>query len=300
MVGAQVGLGGNGTAWNVALKGDKNFPGEAGRAALDAKREELVRGLQTDPSTASAKFSEVQRTLDELHARRDAVADRERYTDLPDGLRDEQLKLIDKHISDFELVGHSAAQEAIKLAPGESIETVRSRLADEQGYKDAEHSADGADMARLRDQIADKEAAVKELDPKILEAINAVMQANSHMLNMPSGFGGFALEHKASYNEHWSAAVDINDRQMAMAPKADALRKKLLEYLSPTERKSTAEALLTQLNDRLTLLGVLHDDILSAAEALKPITNERGFTGHGDFWSGVTGDATPQEGDDPG
>ncbi len=293
MVGAQVGLGGDATAWNVELKGDKNFPGEAGRAALDGKRAELKAKLHGDPANARAVVGEVQRTLDELQARRTAVADHTRYTDLPDGLRDEQLKLIDKHISDFEFIRHAASQEAIKGAPGETIETVRGRMADQHGYKDAEHSAEGAEMARLRDRIADKEAAIKELDPTILEAINAVMQAESHMLNMPPGFAGFAREHRASYNEHWGRGVDINDRQMAMAPKADALRTKLLEYLSPAERKATAEALLAQLNDRLTLLQVLHGEVVAAAEALKPITTARGFARHEGFWAGITGDDPP-------
>jgi hypothetical protein len=298
MVGAQVGLGGDATAWNLELKGDKNFPGEAGRTALDGKGVDLKARLRGDPANARSVVNEAQRILDELHARRQAVADHARYSDLPDGLRDEQLKLIDKHISDFEFISHAASQEAIKGAPGETIETVRGRLADQHGYKDAEHSAEGADMARLRDRIADKEAAIKELDPKIQEAIDAVHQAKSHMLNLPPGFGDFAREHHASCNQHWDTAVDINDRQMAMAPKADALRTKLLEYLSPAERTSTAQALLAQLNDRLTLLGVLHGELVSAAEAVKPITNERGFAHHDAFWAGITGDPAPWAGED--
>ena len=299
MVGAQVGLGGDATAWNVQLKGDKNFPGEAGRVALDAKRKDLSGRLQGDPAHARAVVNEAQQTIDELQARRNAVADHSRYTDLPDELRDEQLKLIDKHLSDFEFVRHQAAQEAIKAAPGETVEAARGRLADQHGYTDAEHSAEGAEVARLRDRITDKEAAIKAIDPLDQEAINAVQQAHSHMLNLPPGYGEFAQEHSAAYNLHWDTGVDINDRQMAMAPKADALRLKLLEYLSPADKKTTAEALLAQLDERLTLLNVLYGELVSAAEALKPITNARGFARRDAFWAGITGDAQPwASGDD--
>jgi hypothetical protein len=293
MVGAQVGLGGNATAWNVALKGDKNFPGEAGRAALDAKRSELRTKLEQDPSGARAIFQEAQRTLAELTARRAAVADASRYTDLPDGLRDEQLKLIDKHIGDFEFIRSTASQEAIKALPGEDIGAVEGRAAAKDGYKDGEHAAEGADLARLRDQLAVKEAAIKTIDPKILEAITSVMDAEGHTRNMPAGTREFREEHRASYQEHWNMASDINDRQSAMAPKADTLRSKMLESTSPADQKSTADALLALLTDRLALLEVLLSQVTSAAEALKPITTDSAIAKHPAFWAGIAGDTFP-------
>jgi hypothetical protein len=299
MVGAQVGMGGDATAWNVELKGDRNFPGAAGEAELDRKRAQLKEQLGHNPAGARSVASDAQRTLDDLAARRNAVADHKRYTDLPDGLRDEQLKQIDKHIADFELIRHKAAQEAVKAAPGETIETVRGRLAEKHGYKNAENSAEGADMARLRDQIADREGAIKELDPKILEAITAVQQAEPHVLSVPPGFGDFARQHRALYNMHWAIGVSINDRQMGMAPAADALRMKLLEYLSPADKKTTGEALLAQLKERLTLLGALYGEVVAAAEALKPITTARGTARHEKFWAGVKSDPTPEAGATP-
>ena len=171
--------------------------------------------------------------------------DRKRYTDLPDGLRDEQLKLIDKHISDFEFVSHQVAQEAVKLAPGETIETVRGRLADEQGYKDAEHSTEGAEMARLRDQIADKEAAIKEFDPKILEAIDAVMQAKSHMRQHAGRFRRFraaSIWRRTTSIGTWPSISTIARGDGAKGRRRCAT--KLLGDLSPTEQKSTAQGCL--------------------------------------------------------
>lgn len=293
MVAAQVGLGGDATAWNVELKGDKNFPGADGRAELERRRAALKQRLRGDPTSARAVAAEAQQVLDELEARRKAVADESRYTDLPEGLREEQLKLIAQHIEDFTFIRHAASQEAVKAVPGEKIEDVRGRMSDKKGYKGAENTAEGAEMARLRDRIADAEARIKEIDPRILEAINAVMKAESHTIVMPSGFGDFARQHRADYNLHWDAGSNVNDRQMAMAPKADELRMKLLEYLAPADRIATAKALLSQLEDRLKLLKVLLGEVMAAAEALEPITTAKGKAGHEPFWAGVKSDATP-------
>ena len=54
MVGAQVGLGGDATAWSLELKGDKNFPGPKGRAELDGQRGALRDRLKSDPSNSRA------------------------------------------------------------------------------------------------------------------------------------------------------------------------------------------------------------------------------------------------------
>ena len=51
MVGAQVGLGGDATAWTLELKGDKNFPGPKGRAELDRQRAALRDRLRTTRPT---------------------------------------------------------------------------------------------------------------------------------------------------------------------------------------------------------------------------------------------------------
>ena len=166
-------------------------------------------------------------------------------------------------------------------------------MSDTKGYTGAEHTAEGAEMARLRDRIADTEARIKEIDPRILEGINAVMQAEPHTISVPPGFADFARQHRADYNRHWDAGSTVNDRQMAMAPKADALRMKLLEYLAPADRLATAKELLSQLEDRLKLLEVLFSEVMAAAEALKPITTARGMARHEPFWAGVKSDPTP-------
>ncbi|MFN8521191.1 MAG: hypothetical protein U0667_17805, partial [Chloroflexota bacterium] len=297
MVGAQVGLGGDATAWTVELKGDANFPGEAGRKALDAKRAELKARLRGGVADARAVVDEAKRTLAALDARRAAVADRARYTDLPDGLRDQQLKLIDEHMNDFRFLRDTAGQEAVKVAPGETIETVRARMADKNGYRAAERSSEGAEMARLRDRIADKEAGIREVDPRILEAIEAVQRAQSRVMSMPSGYARALSDRRAEYNTHWDTAIGYNDRQWALKPQADALRTRLLEATSPADRKATAEQLLKVLDERLGFMGLLHDELRSAAEAVKSFTTPRGMQGHEAFWATIASEPLGGEDD---
>ena len=298
MVGAQVGLGGDALAWSIELKGDKNFPGNAGRAALDAKRSEL-KGKLKDPASAKAVVSEAQKALDDLKARRIAVADKERYTDLPDGLRDQQLKVIDKHVTDFEFIRHQAMRAALKgeaaaaKPDGAKPGAGKPDPTAAGGYKGNNEAAESADMLKLRTQIDQKETAISALDPRISRAINAVTQASPRTVNVRPVYAGWVMAHKASYNEHWNLGIEMNERQSAMAPKIDALRQKLLDSLFAVDRKAAAEALLAQLTDRLALLETLHIHVVSAAEAIKPITTDRGMKGYPKFWGSIKGDEPP-------
>jgi hypothetical protein len=292
MVGAQVGLGGDATAWTLELKGDKNFPGAAGRAELEGRRAALKERLR-DPAGARAVVKDVQQVLDELRARRLAVKDETRYTDLPGGLRDQQLKLIDKHISDFEVIRHKALRAAVKGEAPVKPDAAKGGPADQGGYRNDQNAAESADMVRLRTEIDRKETAISALDPRINRAIYAVTQASKHTANVPSSYAGWVMAHRASYSQHWEIGISLNERQVAMAPKIDALRQKLLEDLFAVDRKAAAEALLAQLTDRLSLLEALHMEVIGAAEALKPTTTANGMKGYPRFWGSIKGDEPP-------
>lgn len=298
MVGAQVARGGDEHAWTLELKGDKNFPGRAGRATLDAKRAEL-RGKLKDAAAAKAVVSEAQKTLDELRARRIAIADKGRYTDLPDGLRDQQLKLVDKHVSDFEFIRHHALRTALKREAGAGKPDAAKPGAaapDAEaagGYAGSNEAAESADMLKLRAAIDQKEAAISALDPRISRGINAVTQASTHTAYVSPYHAGWVMEHRASYSQHWASGMAINERQYAMARPIDALRQKLLESQFAVDRKAAATALLAQLTDRLLLLETLHLHVVSAAEALKPITTAKGMKGYPRYWGSIKGDTPP-------
>lgn len=293
MVGAQVGLGGDATAWSLELKGDKNFPGPKGRAELERQRAALKDRLGKDPANARAVAKEVQDILDLLRARRIAVKDETRYTDLPGGLREQQLILIDKHITDFEVIRHKALREAVKQAAPPPPTTAKPGPADQGGYKNDANAAESADMLRLRTQIDQKETAISAIDPRIHRAIYAVTQASKHTANVPSVYGGWVMSHRADYNMHWNTGIALNERQIALAPKIDALRQKLLGDLFASDRKASAEALLAQLTDRLNLLEALHMEVIGAAGALKPTTTAKGMKDYPKFWSSINGDAPP-------
>lgn len=244
-------------------------------------------------------MSDAQKTLDELRARRLAVANRERYTDLPDGLRDQQLKLIDRHVSEFEFIKHHALRAALKREAAAAKPDAAKKGAGEPnsgaagGYTGNNEAAESADMIKLRQAINEKEMAISALDPRISRGINAVMQASGHTVNVSPVHAAWVKEHRASYNEHWASGVAINERQFAMARPIDALRQKLLESLFAVDRKAAAEALLAQLTDRLTLLATLHLHIVRAAEALKPITTAKGMKGYPKYWGSINGDEPP-------
>jgi hypothetical protein len=299
MLGGQVRSGGDQLAWNLELKGDKNFPGTAGRDELERKRADLKERLRTHPENAPTVVTDAQATLKELHARRDAVADKTKYTDLPGELRDEQVKLIDKHIADFEFISHKASREAIKAAPGERIETTRTRLTEKGGYTDTQASADAIELVKLRDKIAEKEGQINEIDPKILEAIEAVQKAQSHTRQMNPYQAALAFQYRADYNLHWNTGSNINDRQMAMAPRADELRLKLLDkHATLADQKTSAATLHALISERMTLLQLLLNEVNSSAEALKPITTKKGMAGHEKYWAGIKADNLPESTED--
>jgi hypothetical protein len=258
----------------------------------------LRQKLKSDPKQAGSVAKDAQATLTELAARRAAVADRKRYTDLPDGLRDQQLKLIDKHVADFELIRHQAAKEAVKVAPGEKIEDVRKRMGAKGGYGNDKDAADAAAIARLRDQITAKEAGIKAIDPKIKDAINALEYARKSTVNTPPGYADWVKAKRADFNLYWDLASNLNDRQSAMAPKGDELRMKLLDDQPAASLKATAQALLALQTDRLGWLEAMYSNLLSAGGALKPITTEKRLQYYPKFWGRVQADARPWEGGD--
>ena len=149
------------------------------------------------------------------------------------------------------------------------------------------------------DKIADKEGQIDEIDPKILEAIEAVQKAQSHTRQMNPYQAALASQHRADYNLHWNTGSNINDRQMAMAPRADELRLKLRdEHATPADQKTNAATLHALISERMTLLQLLLNEVNSSAEALKPIRTKKGMAGHEKYWAGIKADDLPESSED--
>ena len=134
MLGGQVGM--TSVAWNLELKGDENFPGERGRAKLNARRLQLAAQLKSKPGDAYHVAGEAKETLLKLDQRFKAVSDKSKYTDLPDGLREEQLQVIRLHRTEFIELRQRALSVAGDFNPDEKMEDVEKRAYSKGGYDD--------------------------------------------------------------------------------------------------------------------------------------------------------------------
>jgi hypothetical protein len=132
MLSGQVRSGGKPLAWNLELPGDPNFPGAAGRAELEDRQKSHRDKLGTDHTSGGAVADDAKQTLAKLKDRRAAVADKKRYTDLPDELRQEQVALVDDHIAKFEGVRSQSNSLAMRNDPNEDIASIRARAAEEE------------------------------------------------------------------------------------------------------------------------------------------------------------------------
>ena len=162
MAGGLMRSGAKKTDWMVELKGDPNFPGAAGRAKLDAEKKALSDGLKAAPTSGPAVARRAEEIIAALDKRREAVADKTKYTDLPTELRDQQLALIDLHKSQFSALRQTAIQGAMKSKPGEKIEDIQKRTTRRDWHKDLK--GDERTYAKLQDMVALKENERKEVD----------------------------------------------------------------------------------------------------------------------------------------
>ena len=131
MLAGQVREGGKPLAWNLELPGDPNFPGATGRAQLEEKQKAHRAQLGTNHTSGAAVAEDAKQTVAKLKERRAAVADKKRYTDLPDELRQEQVNLVEDHIAKFEGVRSQSESLAMRNDPNEDVSSIRARVAEE-------------------------------------------------------------------------------------------------------------------------------------------------------------------------
>ncbi len=278
MVSAQ----GKKMAWDLELKGDKNFPGPTGRERLELLHKTMTRQLAQDPLAALSAVNVAQTTLDELKERRAAVADKSKYTDLPDGLRQEQLDLIDYHVHAFEMLRHDGLVLLIKNKPDEPIEKIRQREGDAHGYDKVK--PEERQLTMMRDWIADKEYDIAKYLRDIREAVVAIRQAERHIV---AGKGSRLVAPKwKDYQDSWSMFDKLDERQPAINAKAEELR---LKFLDPAHRQETAHALVEVLEEKRQLEHTELITLQMSASALKSITTPNGVKGHEAFWDTISG-----------
>jgi hypothetical protein len=114
-------MGAQEVPWDVELEGDKNFPGEAGRLAMEQKIAGYQGAIEGKPGAAAGIVGNVQADLDGLRARRAAVADVKMYSDLPNPMRQTELQKIDRLIERVSSLRHMAAIDACKNDPAADL-----------------------------------------------------------------------------------------------------------------------------------------------------------------------------------
>ena len=305
MLGGQV--GGRSISWDLELKGDSNFPGEKERTRLKQLRKDLMARVRTNPEIASDIVRETGDELAKLAKRREAVADVKKYTDLPDGLRTQQLAVIDMHIDDMKVVRRTAQAVAMKRDPGEKAADVAARVDKTEkggptgGAKKAAVARKGAvvdeaqkadlEYARLQDTVSAKESkiaakrkVVREHSIALGDAIGAKgttalkFGVDSHIAQVQIGIA------KAYIN----LAKEADKKQSDLEPQIEAARNAW--SAASGDRKAELAAIRTLeklLDDRLKQMEVTLYNIREAGKAVFHITTRGARAGNPGFWNSL-------------
>jgi hypothetical protein len=220
MLGGQVRTSGRKLAWNLELKGDPNFPGATGRAILNQQRARLAAQLKEKPESAGAIAAEAKDTLGALQKRYKDVTDKNKYTDLPDELRDEQRDVINTHIAEFKSIRSQALSVQMRGGRKEDLTLVLSRAANEHGYDDV----DMKDRAwrNAQDLVTIHETELSLLEVEVVGTRNVVQQMFGGRKDIRWGQG----VHQKVFQEHNQNAKQKYESFKSLAPQlTDAVGK---------------------------------------------------------------------------
>jgi hypothetical protein len=276
-------------AFDVELKGDPNFPGRAGRELTEATLAQLVHQITETPASAASVVGAAQHHIDALTERRKAVADHARYTDLPDGLRAEQLQQIDKELAGFTGVRHRALQESVKNKPGESIDAIRVREADPHAF--ANLGPEDKAVAHLRDQIADTDAKITTFYKDNGEASIAVDHVfHAHAFRSAHPGPDYAAAKEAADR------ADAKDTEQAAGNAAIESMRLELFTATGAARIGRGHTLLAMLETKRRIAEDMYKALVESAIHLSRIMTKGGVKGHEAFWSQFPLDADNDDG----
>jgi hypothetical protein len=304
MLGGQVGI--TSKSWDVELKGDPNFPGEKERTRLKQLRKDLMARVRSNPELANDIVRESGAELAKLATRREAVGDLKRYTDLPDGLRQEQLAVIDMHVDDMKVVRRTAQSIAMKRNAGERQADVATRV--EQAEKAGPGAKAGSrakatkapvedetqkldrEYAKVQDQVSAKESQIAVKRNEIRE--------NSKALGDAIGAGGttavkFGADSAivqvaiASGKGYIGAATDADKKQAALEPQIEAARNAWSATNDKKDQLPALKALERLLDERLKLMHSTLYMIREAGKAVFHITTRSAKSGNPAFWGSL-------------
>ena len=313
MLGGQVG-GGSSKSWDLELKGDANFPGEKERARLKELRKSLMARIRSNPELANDIVREANTEMANLQKRRDAVADPKRYTDLPDGLRQQQLSVIDMHIDDMKIVRRTGQSVAMKRDPHEKTADVAARVEQAETAKPApkKGARSGAktrapkappapavddpavkadrEYARLQDQVAAKESqiaskrkVVREHSIALGDAIGAKgstaikFGADTQVVQMQIGIAKVYI----------NLATENDKKQAALEPQIEAARNAWSAAADRPGQLAAIKTLEKLLDDRLKHMELSLYNIREAGRSVFHITTRGARAGNPGFWNSL-------------
>jgi len=272
MLGGQVGI--TSKAWDLELKGDKNFPGPAGRARLNQQRKALADALKAKPPKADEVIRQTGEALDTLHRRRAAVADVKKYTDLPDGLRKQQLALIDGHIDEFRAVRRNAQALAMRRPDG----------------ADAGSAKVDPAYAKLQGRVSAAEVSISNLRKEIRTTSKALGDAigGKGSTAVKAGVDSSVAAVQIAAAKTWIATATSADKsQAALDPKIDQLREAWTAAKPGKDRLAAITALAQVLDERVKLMHQVTFAIREAGKAVYPITTRQAMSGNPAFWTSL-------------
>ena len=241
-------IGSGALDWTVELEGDPNFPGERGQKEIEAKirhyGEQLARGKGRG---AAELVSALDGEVSALEGRREHVADRTKYTDLPDGLRASEIAHIDNAIRSFEFLRHQAIVLATRIDPSESQGKRLGRVYSPhmQGYKgmDGPH----AELAKLRDEIAIQDGLIADQKKTVGQDLSALRHASRHGIDWR--YGQAAAEDQSELKDEITTQSARTGSQEAAYAALDGARVKFLAALhDPAEAIPLGRIVLATLN----------------------------------------------------
>ncbi len=286
MLGGQVGM--SNKAWDLELKGDENFPGPSGRQQLREQRKALADTLKAKPPKADDVIRETGEVLARLQQRRAAVADPKRYTDLPDGLRKQQLALIDRHVEEFQSVRRNAQAVAMRSQP---------EGADGAKGVGAAPKAD-RETTKLQDRIHAAEVSSEALRSEIRTSSRALGDAigSKGTTAIKVGTDAQVAQIQIALARSWIAQATATDKgQAALDPKITEVREAWTAADSRAARVAALTSLAQVLEERVRLMRQTIAAIREAGKAVFPITTRNAVSGHPEFWQSLGMAETEEE-----
>jgi hypothetical protein len=275
MIRGQVGESGRKLAWNLELKGDPNFPGAAGRDALNAQLAKLRDQLKSKPSNAGAVAAEAKDAITALNKRLDAVKDTTKYTDLPDELRQEQVDLIKDHIAKFESVRHQAISAATQTVEKEDLTQTLNRASSGRGYD--QPNKDDREVAQLRDKNKIHTVEISALEKEILGTAKIVSRMFGGGTSVRWGEGvkkEIYLEHNTNAKNALAMARNMDERLKASAQKVREIQDKWNAETDPKANLANLRALEAALMDQIKIMDVQLESLRDAAREAYIVTSD--------------------------